>query len=38
MGVRRFVPNEFVFGVLDYLFAVGVGFLDFWLGTSFWDE
>ena len=23
-GVRRFVPDEFVFGVLDYYFAVGV--------------
>ena len=38
-GVRRFVPDEFVFGVLDYLFAIGgwgfgVGVLGFWA----WDE
>ena len=31
-GVRRLVPDKFVFGVLDYYFAVGV--LGFWA----WDE
>ena len=32
-GVRRFVPDEYVFGALDYLFAVGVwGFRILGLG------
>ena len=39
-GLRRFVPDKFVFGVLDYKFAIGVlglRFYDFGLGTSFGD-
>lgn len=38
LGARRFVPEEFVIGVLDYYFAVGVLRVYFGLGTNFWDE
>ena len=31
VGVRRFVPDEFVFDVLDYLFAVGDRGWGFWI-------
>ena len=42
-GVRRFVPDKFVFGVLDYYFAVGVwgfgvGVLRFWAWDEFWGR
>ena len=40
-GVRQYVPDEFISGVLDYNFAVGVlglGYLDFGLWTSFGDD
>ena len=42
-GVRRFVPDKFIFEVLDKLFAVGiwgfgVWFSDFALGMSLGDE
>ena len=33
-GSRMICPDEFVFGVLDYLFAVGVWVFGFWA----WDE
>ena len=43
LGVRGFVPNKFVFGVLDYLFAVGVqgfgvGVCVFWAKDEFWGQ
>ena len=43
MRVRRFVPDKFVFGVLDYLYAVGVwgfgvGVCGFSVGKSFGGE
>ena len=34
-GVRQFVPDEFVFGVLDNLFAVGIW--GFWARDEFWE-
>ena len=42
-GVRRFVLDEFVFGDLDYEFAVGVwgfgvGVLGFWAWDEFWGR
>ena len=39
-GSQTICPDKFIFGVLDYLFAVGVlglGVLDFGLWTSLWD-
>ena len=41
LGVRRFVPDKFVFGGFDYLFAVGVwsfrvGVQGFWARDEFW--
>ena len=42
-GVRRFVPDKFVFGDLDYKFVVGVwgfavGVLGFWAWDKFWGR
>ena len=42
-GFRRFVPNKFVFGDLDYYFAFavwgfGVGVLGFWAWNEFWGQ
>ena len=34
-GARGFVPDKFVFGVLDYYFAVGVWVFGFWAGDKF---
>ena len=41
--IRRSSPDEFVFGVLDYYFAVGVwvfgvGVLGFWAWDEFWGR
>ena len=35
-GARQFVSDKFIFGVLDYKFAFGVGVFRFWACDEFW--